>query len=122
VRLCLDEHYSKEIAVRLRDRSHDVHCVKERPELVGVSDRELWIGMRNERRALLTENVGDFMPLIQQDGQSGTTHWGIILSNPRVMPRGAGTIGLYVESLDALLSEHPGDDDFCNQVRWLQPM
>jgi hypothetical protein len=37
------------------------------------------------------------------------------------MPRAASTIGVFVEALDGLLSGRPGDDDFRNQVWWLQP-
>lgn len=99
VRLCLDEHYSKEIASQLRDRGRDVDCVKERPELVSVSDQQLWAQMQDEHRALLTENVGDFMPLITASAQAGETHSGIVFSNPRSMPRGRGTIGAFVESV-----------------------
>jgi len=62
VRLCLDEHYSDEIAVQLRAAGHDVDRVKERPELISLSDAELLATMTVERRALLTENVGDFAP------------------------------------------------------------
>lgn len=121
MRLCLGEHYSKQIAAHLRERSHDVDSVKERPELVSLSDSELWAHMQNERRSLLTENVGDFMPIVTQAAEAGDTHWGIVFSNPRSMPRGAGTIGAFVESLDALIHRYPGDEDFCNGLHWLQP-
>jgi hypothetical protein len=58
VRLCLDEHYSKEIANVLRQRGHDVDCVTERPELVSLADADVWARMQREGRTLLTENVG----------------------------------------------------------------
>jgi hypothetical protein len=121
VRLCLDEHYSKDIASELRDRGHDVDCVKERAELVSVSDPELWAQMQDEHRALLTENVGDFMPLVTASAQAGETHSGIVFSNPRTMPRGRRTIGVFVESIDALMQQYPGEDDFRDRVDWLQP-
>ena len=121
MRLCLDEHYSKEIASELRDRGHDVDSVKERPELVSVSDRQLWAQMQDEHRALLTENVGDFMPLVTASAQAGETHSGIVFSNPRSMPRGRGTFGVFVKSIDALMQQYPGEDDFRDRVEWLQP-
>jgi Domain of unknown function (DUF5615) len=121
VRLGLDEHHSKEIASQLRDRGHDVDCVKERPELVSLSDPELWAQMQDEHRALLTENVGDFLPLVTASAQAGETHSGIVLSNPRSMPRGQGTIGVFVESIDALMQQYPGEDDLRDRVDWLQP-
>jgi hypothetical protein len=77
--------------------------------------------MQVERRALLTENVGDFMPLINQAAQAGETHWGIVFSSNSSMPRGLGTIGVFVESIQSLMQQHPGDDDYCDQVSWLQP-
>jgi hypothetical protein len=121
VKLGLDEHYSKQIAAQLRGRSHDVDCVKERAELVSLSDPELWAQMQDEHRALLTENVGDFMPLVTQAAQAGVTHWGIVFSNSRSMPRGAGTIGVFVDSINGLMHQHPGENDFCDRMHWLQP-
>ncbi len=121
MRLCLDEHYSKEIAARLRDRDRDVNCVKERPELVGLADPELWAQMQGERRALLTENVGDFTPLVKQAAQASESHWGIVFSSPRSMPRSSGTIGLFVETIDSLMQRYPGEEEFRDQVKWLQP-
>ena len=121
MRICLDEHYSKQIAADLRDGGHDVHSVKERAELIGLGDSELWALMQEERRALLTENVGDFMPLVRQAAETASAHWGIVFSNPGSMPRGAGTIGLFVAALDVLRRQYPGEADFRDQVRWLQP-
>jgi hypothetical protein len=121
VRLCLDEHYSKEIASQLRDRGQDVDCVKERPELVSVSDQQLWAQMQDEHRALLTENVGEFMPLVTASAQAGETHSGIVFSNPRSMPRGRATIGVFVGRIDVLMQQYPGEDDFRDRVEWLQP-
>jgi hypothetical protein len=121
VRLCLDEHYARAIAEQLRDRHQDVISVKERQDLVGISDRDLLRTMQAETRALLTENVGDFMPLVHELAAAGENHWGVVFTSPRSMPRGAATIGLYVEALDGFLRERPADDDLQNQVSWLQP-
>jgi hypothetical protein len=121
VRLCLDEHYSPQIAADLRDLGHDVTSVKERQELAGLPDAELLALMRAERRALLTENVADFAPLIRQLGAAGEDHFGIIYSPSASMPRSRATIGVFVASLRALLEGHPGDQDFVNQTEWLTP-
>jgi hypothetical protein len=120
VRLCLDEHYSVRIAEELRGRDRDVVAVKERSDLVALSDEQLWAVMQAERRALLTENVGDFMPLVRQSAAVGEDHSNIVFSSARSMPRGSGTIGLFVDRLDELLQRHPGEDDFRNGVHWLQ--
>jgi Domain of unknown function (DUF5615) len=120
VRLCLDEHYAIRIAVALRERGHEVSAVKERPELLGVEDRDLLAVMQGERCALLTENVSDFMPLVQELAARDEDHWGVVFSSPVSMPRGTGTIGLFVEALDRLLAERRAEDGLLNQVWWLQ--
>jgi hypothetical protein len=74
VKLCLDEHYPKDIAAQLRDRGQDADCVKERPELEGLADEALWTRLQAEHRALLTENVGDFVPLVHEALAAGETH------------------------------------------------
>jgi len=117
VRLCLDEHYSDRIASDLRGLGHDVHCVKERPELVSLNDEELLVLMTSERRALLTENVADFAPIVQRFVTAGEANYGIIYTSPRTR----NTIGLYVEALEVLLRKYPGDEDFINRTEWLIP-
>jgi hypothetical protein len=121
LRLCLDEHYSRQIAEELRRRGHDVVALGERPELRGLGDGELLGVMQAERRALLSENVGDFMPLVHELAARNEDHWGFVFSSPVSLPRGSGTIGPFVEALDRLLRELPGEDDLLNQVRWLSP-
>lgn len=121
MRLCLDEHYSPQIAAQLRERGHDVVCVKERPELVELSDSELLSQMQGERRAILTENVGDFMPMIRTMNAAGESHFGVVISANASMPRHSGTIGVFVEALERLMQQHPGDRDFVDRVHWLAP-
>lgn len=119
MRLCLDEHYSPHIAAELRAAGYDVTCVKERRELTGLSDAELLAIMTSERRTLLTENVQDFAPLIARIGADGETHYGIVYSAARSMPRSRATTGLFVEVLAGILQRFPGDDDFANRIEWL---
>jgi hypothetical protein len=121
VRLCLDEHYSPQIAAQLRERGHDVVCVKERPELVELSDSELLSHMQGEHRATLTENVGDFMPVIRTMGAAGESHYGVVFSANASMTRHRRTIGVFVEALERLMQQHPGDRDFVDRVYWLTP-
>jgi hypothetical protein len=63
VKLLLDEHYSPAIARQLRTRGHDVMAVAERPDLVGLGDDELLARMAQEQRAIMTDDVKDFLPL-----------------------------------------------------------
>jgi Domain of unknown function (DUF5615) len=121
VKLCLDEHYAKRIAELLRERGREVDCVKERADLVSLRDGALWEQMQQEHRALLTQNVADFMPLITRTSETGESHWGIIFSNSRSMPRGSATIGVFVESIDRVMQEFAGEDEFRDRVDWLHP-
>jgi hypothetical protein len=121
VKLCLDEHYCFEIAKQLRDKGHDVCAVKERPELIGLSDVELLNRMIAEQRALLTENIADFAPIVGQATAAGESTYGIVVSSPKSMPRSLGTIGLFVDRLHELLERHPGVEDFRDHFEWLEP-
>ena len=121
MKLLLDEHYSPTIAEELRKAGHDVVSGQERDDLRGLDDRELWGRASAERRALMTENVADFMPLVRAAAAQGDRHLGVVFTSPRSMPRGVGTIGLYVEVLDAFLREHPGAEALLDQVAWLGP-
>jgi hypothetical protein len=119
VRLLLDQHYSPTIAQQLRKRAHDIVSVEEELHLRGRADREVWNYAVAEQRALLTENVRHFAPLVREWAAAGERHFGVIFTSSRSMPRGAGTIGVYVERLHAFLNEHPADDALADQVAWL---
>jgi len=119
VRLLLDEHYSPKIAVELRKRRHDVVSAVERDDLRGLGDRELWNFASAEGRALMTESVADFMPLVLERAAEGGRHFGVVFTSPRSLPRGPRTIGLYAKLLGRLLRDRPADDALANQVWWL---
>lgn len=85
MRLLLDEHFSPEIARQLRARGHDVDAARERPELHGLTDADLLEVARVERRALLTENVADFMELHRRALVAGT-HAGLVFTSGRRFP------------------------------------
>lgn len=118
MRLLLDEHYSPTIAEQLRNRGHDVVAVRERDDLRGLDDRELWKRASAEGRAVMTEDVADFMPLAREAAAAGERHFGVIFTSPRSLPRGTGTIGVYVERLDRFLRDRPADDALTDQVYW----
>lgn len=121
MRLCLDEHYSPEIASQLRGAGYDVTSVKERPDLESLSDADLLAVMSSERRALLTENVVDYAPLIAQMGAVGESHFGVVYTTHKVMPRSKRSIGRFVAALTLLLQRFPGEEDLVDRVEWLQP-
>ena len=121
MRLCLDQHYAPRIAAALRERGYDVIAAEAEGDLRGLPDDELLAFCVRERRALLSENAADFMPLVHQHAARGAEHYGLLFSSPVSMPRGAGTVGLFVEALDRLLRERPAEDALRDQVLWLRP-
>jgi Domain of unknown function (DUF5615) len=121
VRLLLDEHFSPEMARQLRARGHDVIAVKEHPELIGRSDRVHFASMPEQRRAIVTQDLGDFRPLFAEAMRVATKTYGLVCVPARV-PLSRGAIGQVVESLTELLQELPGDEDLIDRGGeiWLQ--
>lgn len=119
MRLLLDEHYTKQIAERLRDQGHDIVSVTERPDFQGLLDEELFPLLPAERRAIVTENWGDFNRLLEQAEAGRVTHYGVVFTSRRQLPRSRNTIGLFVRVLDDFLRRHPADDAILNSYCWL---
>ena len=121
VRLLLDEHFSPEIARQLRARGHDVIAVKERSELIGRPDRVHFAAMPEQRRAIVTQDLGDFRPLLAEAIRAGTKTYGLICVPARIsLSRQA--VAQVVRSLEQLLQENPEDDDLIDRggETWLQ--
>lgn len=119
MRLLLDEHYSPEIARQLRQRGHDVVSINERPELEGLADGTLFARMARERRAIVTNNVKDFVRLADRAATTGEEHYGVLFTSDRSLPRRKETIGRFLTVLDRLLAETPDEAGYRNRVRWL---
>jgi len=114
VRLLLDEHFSPEIARQLRARGHDVIAVKEHPELIGRADRVHFASMPKQRRAIVTQDLGDFRPLLTHAMRAGAKTYGLVCVPSRVsLSRGA--IGQVVDALEQLLQRHPGENDLIDR-------
>jgi hypothetical protein len=109
LRLLLDEHFSPKIARHLRKLGHDVIAVKERPDLVARSGRAHFAAMRGQRRAIVTQDLGDFRPLLERATNAGETTYGLICVPSRVRLRREAT-GQLVAALDRLLKENPDYD------------
>jgi hypothetical protein len=75
-----------------------------------------------ERRALVTENVADFLPLLATAAIRGDDHFGVVLTSSRQFPRRRRAIGRLVVALDAFLATHPADDALRGQSWWLEPL
>jgi len=119
VRLLLDERFSFRIAEQLRNRGCDVIAVVERPELREISDEDLLRWAEREGRALVTENVRDFVPIHGRFLNHGEAHAGLVLASSRKFSRTASGIGLLVTALETLLVERPSPTGLRSDVLWL---
>lgn len=119
MKLLLDEHYARQIAEELRPLGHDVVSVKERPDLEGLLDEDLFPLLPAEQRAILTENWSDFSRLMARSADAGTAHYGVVFTSRQQLPRSRHTIGRYVRVLDDVLERHPAVDALLNSSRWL---
>ena len=122
MKLLLDEMHAPRVAARLRERGHDAVAVKERAELIGMSDEDLLRAATVDERAVVTENVKDFAPLHQHISAAGQRHSGLIFTHPRRFPRSAPDhVRVLADALGAFLVEHgPMLDDVGSFVWWLE--
>ncbi len=109
LRLLLDEHFSPEIARQLRDLGHDVIAVKERHELIARSDRAHFASMRDQRRAIVTQDFGDFRQLLKQAMDSDERTYGLVCVPSTIQLR-REMIGQLVAAFDRLLTANPDDE------------
>ena len=109
MKLLLDEMYSAAIAEGLRQRGHDAVAVVERPELRNVADADLFAVAQTEGRTVVTENLDDFVAIVNDHDGRAQPHHGVVLVHPRRYPRGhRRTIGAIVTALDELASGASG--------------
>lgn len=117
MKLLVDEMYSPAIAAELRRRGHDVLAVQELPGGPGMVDDALLHRARDDGRALLTENVADFLAVHAAFLEAGDRHCGLIFASNASFPRGrASTVGALVKALGQLLSTSA---DLDTDILWL---
>jgi predicted nuclease of predicted toxin-antitoxin system len=117
--LVLDEMFPAVIATALRDKGFDVVAVQEHPELRALSDAAVFEAAQQQRRAIVTEDVGDFLPLDANAHAQGRPHFGLILTSPVSMPRhGRGFVGTLTRALESFLGDHTGDEQH-SAIWWL---
>lgn len=111
MRLLLDEMYWPALAEQLGARGHDVIAASTHAHLSGIPDDDLFAAAQLEQRAVVTENVDDFVPIVQDYAAAGTAHHGLVLVAPSAYPRDRAhkeaTLGALVTALDALLRQDP---------------
>ena len=115
VKALLDEMHAPSIAGSLNDQSFDVIAVAADPGLRGRSDEDLLTHAAAPGRALVTENVADYMPLATQWAGAGEAHAGLIFTNPRRFNR--ATLA-YPGNLIAALREFLADPPITG-VSWI---
>ena len=72
-----------------------------------------------ERRALVSENAGDFSVLHRRWLERGRAHYGIVLTSSRRFPRRRQSPSPVLAALRALLRANPSEDAFRGQLVWL---
>ncbi|MEP7022361.1 MAG: DUF5615 family PIN-like protein [Actinomycetota bacterium] len=103
-RLLLDEMFSPVIAAALRDLGHDVTAIAEQPALRALTDEDVFAHAAAHGQWLLTENVKDFQPILQQARQGGTPTAGVLFTSSRAFPRSRKNPGPLIHALHAWLT------------------
>jgi predicted nuclease of predicted toxin-antitoxin system len=123
VRLLLDEMISATVAEQLRDRGHDVVAVQDGDleHLRGIDDCELLDHAAQQRRAVVTDNIPDFVRCHQRRLDRHQPHYGLLLFTNDTFPRHRqdAFVGQVLAALEQQLQAHPDDDD-SGWIRWLQ--
>ena len=119
MRLLLDEHYDYTIAQELRRRGIDAVAIQhERPDLEGQDDDVVLRTAAAESRVVVTNNVRDYAPLVEDFGIRGETHFGVIFTDDETFPRTHAGIGPIVRALAAFV-EGTQDDDLLDSCLYL---
>ena len=123
MRLLLDEMISATVASQLRDRGHDVVAVQdhELEHLRGIDDCDLLEHASQERRAVVTDNIPEFVRCHQRRQDRGRPHYGLLLFTNDTFPRHRHDVfvGQVLAALERQVQDHP-DDDGSSWLRWLQ--
>src|SRR3954452_11717611 len=111
--------YPARLARALRERSIDAEGVDERSPLRGLADEELLVVAVREGRALVSENVADFMRLYGEWGASGRRHPGIVIALSSRFSRTPSGYEVLVDALVELCARRPGDEALGEAVHFL---
>jgi hypothetical protein len=103
--LLLDEMFSGIIAEQLRAKGHDVLAAVADPALVGLADDQILAHATAARRALVTANIKDFIPLDARYRAASQTHAGLILVSAKTFPQDRTFTAAIISALSALLDQ-----------------
>lgn len=101
----LDEMFSDTIAQQLRAKGHDAQAVVADPALVSLPDDQILAHATAARRALVTANIKDFMPLDAAYRAAGHDHSGLILVSTKTFPQDRTYTAAITSALIALLDQ-----------------
>lgn len=119
MKLLLDEMLSPEIARQLKSKGHDVEAIKGHPEWRSLSDPEVMDLARDEKRAVVTDNLLDFRSLHHEAiSPGGGGHFGMVFM-PGGYRRSKADTGRIVRGLEEKLSEFPAEGSLANAETWL---
>lgn len=117
--LLLDEMFSDSIARQLRESGHDVISVVADAALAGLPDEQILAYATAERRALVTANIKDFVPLDGRYRAAGQHHAGLVLVSTKTFPQNRDFTAAITTALAALLrdaaSVQPGQVQFLSR-------
>ncbi len=118
MRFLIDEMYPPVLTAGLVERGVDAQAVVLREDLRGQPDPVVFATAQAERRAVVTENVRDFLPLAADIVTRGGRHHGLVCCSPKTYPRGRHTtITTLTAVLERLASQRPGDEPM-SEIRW----
>lgn len=119
MRLLLDEMYAPALAAALRDAGIDAKGVSEDALLWGLPDADVWALAQREGRAVVTEDVADFLRLEAWWRSRGDRHCGLlVLRRERLLRRHDAAVRVAAERLVALL-EHRSPEELVDLVQWV---
>lgn len=113
MRILLDHGFSATLAERLGELGHEVACVASRPDL--ASDSAALAAATEEERVFVTQNAGDFLPIV------GARHRpGVVIASAVRYPRSPLTIDRLVFHIDALLVGPDAERVAAGGAHWLE--
>ncbi len=112
MKLLLDEHFPPLISEALRRQGHDVIAVVEVTELRGLADVRLLEHATGQERAMVTNDLRDFVRIAREWAASDRRHAGILLIAPPVRR----VPGELIRRVAELGETH---DSLHGEVRWL---
>lgn len=97
--------FSDTIAQQLRAKGHDAQAVVADPALASLPDEQILAHATAARRAVVTANIKDFMPLDAAHRAAGHDHAGLILVSTKTFPQDRSYTAAITSALIALLDQ-----------------